>query len=258
MKSRICLLLPVFCSIFAISGLMSYVSPVVASANCVILNNHSGYLASDGKYYLTGEVQNQGTTAASKPWISVRFLDVEGIQITSWVTSTFLSALLPGRKAPFKLFVDSTSVHSYEFYNLTFSETSDPELGLEITSHSWTKTSGNITVTGSVKNTGTYSAHALHVVCTFYDGDGHVVGAQNHIIATPPLDPQQQRPFTITEPMDPGRESVYTTYELTAESNEYETIPELPFSACIYALLAASITLIILRRVRLLKPMPIV
>jgi len=229
---------------------VTLIKNVAASANCVILNNHSGYEASDGKYYLTGEVLNQGPTAVSKPLIFVRFLDDDGIQITTQNTSSLLSVLLAGQKAPFELSVDSARVHSYEFYNLAFSEASDLELGLEISSCNWTKARGNVTVTGVVKNMGTYSANALHVVCTFYDVSGKVVGAQDFILADTPLNPQQQRPFTIIELTDPGRESVYATYQLTAESNEYGIIPEIPFPICIYALFAVSLSAILLRKVK--------
>jgi len=229
---RVCPLAIVLCVVaMTASSLFFNASSVYAASNVVLLDNHSGYLASNGKYHVVGEVENQGTTAAWNPWVYIRFKDSHGLNITSWTTSVMLWVILPGRKLPFEFELYdadlSAKVYSYEIYNITFSDTFDKPLGLVITSHGWSITPGNVTVIGTVKNVGTEAARNLYVACTFYDGDGRVVGAES-VRVVDRLDSQQEASFTIVEDTGPGRESLYTRYEFAAECNEYVLVPEHP------------------------------
>jgi len=221
--------------------------PVVSSGDVEVLS-HTGYIDSLGCYHVVGEILNIGDQAINFVYVNVTFYDSHGNVIDTRFDLTMLFVIMPGQKSPFDVaFLDaeqSSRVHEYSL-EIKFSKTSPLPQGLEILSYdSYMDEGGRLHITGEIKNIADKRAHNVEVIATFYDSNGKVVAAISHDVdpEMPRLDPNETKSFEIILESDRAR---YTaTYELTAESNEYTIIPELPIWALIIIILLTTLTMV--------------
>ena len=236
-------LLSVF-SIFAV-----FINPVKADANVIIRNNHTAYIDEGGRYFIAGEVENVGDVTVRGIIMTATLYNSSGEVVATPSNEIMMSYLLPGRKSPFGVLLwdvaKSALVHHYTL-NLTFQPYPEGrQLGLEIISNSYyVDGTGMKHVNGTIRNTGSQTATYVYVAATCYNETGYVVDV--HYTWTDPMNinPGQTAPFDI-EFVRRARGLLTTSWTLAVESQEYEMIPEFPFSICIYALLAASSIVIV-------------
>ena len=181
-----------------------------------------------GIYRIVGEVQNTGSGWAAAE-IAATLTNASGT-IGMIYGVTMVGTIPPGGKSPFEA-VETVSeaasqVTSYTL-QVTPSVTSSVPMSLEITSNAHSINSAGIYhITGQVLNTGSSNATAPQVVATFYDSSGKVV---DDALAYPTqsggiIAAGTSASFTIS-PQDSTRQSLYASYTLVAESNEYISQP---------------------------------
>lgn len=229
----------------------------IRAENNVIILSHTGYLDSQGNYYVVGEVQNIGNETVHFVTVEVAFYDSQGNLIDTLFDLTMLYKILPGRKSPFLIALfnlsRSAKVHHYTL-TVSFKNTSPLPLGLEIISHeAQIDQQGQMRITGRVKNIGTKIAHNINVVATCYNANGNVVAAAQTDLdpIENNLNPDQIKSFEIIIPQE--RVPFIYTYELAVESNEYAIIPEFPLLTLILLLIFSLTTILIVCKRKLMR-----
>jgi len=200
--------------------------------------SYSSYRDYYNYYHVVGEVQNTGDVPVKDVFVSITLYDAGGGVLESSDEEILLDTLLVGRKAPFTYTAseeNSPYVSSYDVSVSSFESSSDKPLGLLILSSNFTDAGYVIivrTVMGDIKNVGSGLALAVKVVATFYNGPGgtgSVVGVSAGVSIPVNLNPQAVGSFTIIQDIT-GREALFVSYILTAESLEYALVPEFPSS----------------------------
>jgi len=216
----------------------SLLLPVKAAAQVTIVN-HTSYRDYVNYYHVVGEVQNTGDGPVKNVAVNVTFYDASHNILESYSEQTLLEVISVGVKAPFICVASeeiSALVSSYDVSIIDYDTTSALPLGLEILSHN-SVVAGILpvrimTITGQVKNVGALTATAVRVVATFYSGPsgtGNVVGASLGPSVPVILSSGQEGTFTIVHDVS-GREQLFASYVLIAESLEYAMVPEFPAS----------------------------
>ncbi|MCW3134902.1 MAG: FxLYD domain-containing protein [Methanophagales archaeon] len=151
----------------------------------VVILNDTSYISASGYFHVVGEVENNLPANIKFVKINAIFYDEYRNMIGTDYTYTMLDFLQSNQKSPFDLiYLEKIEPASYEL-SVTWDEA--PFEGLEITSHrSYITSSGYHHVVGAVKNNGSEEAEYVKVVCTYYNSDGNVIGAE----------------FTYTDPSD--------------------------------------------------------
>lgn len=152
----------------------------------VVILNDTSYISASGYFHVVGEVENNLPANIKFVRINAIFYDGDENMIGTGYTYTMLDFLRSNQKSPFDLSSSPEKIEpaSYEL-SVTWDEA--PFEGLEITSHrSYTTSSGYHHIAGAVKNNGSEEAEYAKVVCTYYNSDGNVIGAE----------------FTYTDPSD--------------------------------------------------------
>jgi len=230
----------------------AFISPVKAAANIVIRNNHTGFIEDGGRYLVVGEVENVGDVTVRGVVMTATLYNSSGEVVATPSNEIMMSYLLPGRKSPFGVLLwdvaKSALVHHYTL-NLTFQPYPEGRpIGLEIvSSSSYTDHTDLKHVNGTIRNIGSQTATYVYVAATCYNETGYVVDV--HYTWTNPMNinPGTTAPFDISF-VRRDRALLTASWTLVVESQEYEMIPEFPFSICVYALLAASSIVIVARR----------
>ncbi len=204
--------------------------PARAVAQVNILT-HSGWLDTVGYYHVSGETQNGGDTAASLIKVTATFYDSGNTVVATDFTYTDLDILLPGRKSPFEvLLIDTTQAAKVDHYSLslTFSTTSSIPTGLQIlSSSSYTDAVNYMHVVGEIKNIESSAATLVKVVATFYDSGGTVVATDFTYSDPNEISPSQTAPFEVLL-IYSNRVTLVASYALSAQSQQYATVPEFP------------------------------
>jgi len=237
----------------AFSMFVAFISPVKAAANVVIRNNHTGFIEDGGRYFVVGEVENVGDETVRGVIITATLYNSSGDVVATPSNEIMMSYLLPkDGKSPFGVLLwdvsKSALVHHYAL-SLTFQP--HPEgrpIGLEIvSSSSYTDHTGLKHVNGTIRNIGSQTATYVYVAATCYNETGYVVDV--HYTWTNPMNinPGGTAPFDISF-VRRDRALLTASWTLVVESQEYEMVPEFPFSICIYALLAAFSIILVARR----------
>jgi len=173
--------------IVAICASASLSQKVEAAANLTVINSYS-YRDVLNNYYLFGEVQNTGDTAATNIAVNVSFYDASDNFINSSITYIMLYSgmlegktfvLNPGAKAPFWMLLFSgwgTANFDHYTFTILFDECATKATGLQILSSSvFTYGMYNVNLTGTVKN-GPTAQSGIDVYVAIYDSSGKVVG----------------------------------------------------------------------------------
>jgi hypothetical protein len=236
------------------TALSAFVSEVGAVGTVNIVS-HTGYLDSLGNYHVVGEVQNVGNQAVTFVQVSAKFYDTYNVAIDSRFDLTMLNVLLVGRKSPFEIaLLDVAESAKVIWYSLsvTYLETSPIPLKLEISAQSsYIDGDGIMHITGNLKNLGNEKLVNAKVVATYYDASSHVIAAALTSFdpeLTGEIYPGQTTFFEIK--LSKERSQYVATYALTAESNQYATIPELQTHLMFPLLALSSFVFLICRHTR--------
>jgi len=232
------------CIILIITGL---VKPSHASAQVSILS-HIGYWDALGILHIDGEVKNTGDVPVNLVKLTATFYDSNHVFIAQRSGGTFLKVILAGRKSPFSIWLEegASSVRNYTL-DVTFNAYPQGRpLGLEIPSSSW-HVNTFLYIDGQVKNIRTTTATDVMVAATFYDSYGWVTGVSSSSSVPSNINPNQVASFNLTF-MQLDLFSYITRYSLTAESNEYEIIPEFPINMIAPLLITLTLFVVLMKK----------
>jgi len=213
--------------------LAQFATPVEANTTLNVLSQ-TGYLASAGQYLVVGETQNVGNQAVHMVNMTVSFYNASDNLIWIGHGGFMLDTINPGCKSPFMCLINSeilaSQVNHYSVEISSFEPTNPKPVGLRIvTNSSYIDEYGDMVINGTIKNTGTTTASMLTIWATYYDTHGNVTDVREEAL-TVSLYPNLTFPFEI-KLYEPNRVPSITSYELTAESYEYASIPEFPSAA---------------------------
>jgi hypothetical protein len=202
--------------------------PVEAAASVTLMPNHSGRINDDGNYAVVGEISNTGDTSLQNILVNATFYDSNGTYVAEISGVPKLDFLLPGRKAPFEIVLanpfESLKVHNYTLEVTAYQPSSDRIQGLEILSHSWNVTLNVFRIAGQIKNIGLDGTTFTRVIATFYNASNYVIATRQNASNPSTLGSGQTVPFDISLNSTIAQSISY--YALTAESFDYELIPE--------------------------------
>jgi hypothetical protein len=208
--------------------LVFFVRPANAASGVSILS-HTGYVDSSGDYHVVGEVQNTGDQAANLVTIDVAFYNSSDALIADRFDQTMLDIVLPQGKSPFDIaLLDTTLSARVDHYmlNVTSSTADSVPANLEVlTDNSYVDNDGSMHIPGEVTNLGNEKATNVKLVVTYYN-NGTVVAATSKYLdpEEADLNPDQTKPFDLQ--LSEDRTSYVDSYEVTAESTEYLSVPE--------------------------------
>ena len=103
-------------------------------------------------------------------------------------------------------------------------------------------------VAGEVKNTGTATSQFTKVIGTFYDAAGKVIFVDSTFTSPSDIPGGQSSGFKITL-NDQAISARISSDAIFAESQQYTSIPELPYHAVIVAGILMSLSVMMLRKV---------
>jgi len=239
--------------LFAILLAFYVAQPVAAAANVQIQNDSSYINSVTGSYYVVGEVLNTGDVALQYVFVTATLKDSNGVVLSSLQGVAESHYLQPGQKAPFQIIETDKSkasrVATYTLAAEVHPASSPLQLNLAVlnTASSTNTLTGSLHVTGEVRNSGQSVSTYTEVVGTFYDAGGKVVFVG----------------FTFTSPQDIPPGATYSfdmivnaanqipkisSWSLFAESQQYTSIPELPWQPVIIAAIVLSFTIMALRK----------
>jgi len=226
---------------------------VQAAVQVMIMENHTSYIDSIGYYHVIGEVKNTGDTATRFNKIIGTFYDSGGEVVATSFTFSSIDVLASGQKSPFDLFLfdaaQSAKATSYKL-SISYSPTAALPQGLEILSHNkYLDSIGWLHIVGEIKNIESGKATFVKVAATCFDSAGKVVAVGFAFSDPEELDPGQTAPFEVL--IEADRAPKVKTYELQAQSNQYNIIPEFPVAVLILPI--AMVLAIGALRVRLLN-----
>jgi hypothetical protein len=220
-------------AIVSLLGLLTLLNvfPVAEASGNVEFVSHTGYVDSQGNYRVVGEVENVGSQAVNFVQVTAIFLDSNKSVIDTRFDLTMLNVILVGRKSPFEISLlnvaESAMVTNYTL-SVTFQTADTLPLSLQIPTYNSTiDVEGRLHVTGQLTNIGNQTAVNTRVIATFYDSGEKVVAASSSFLDPEllgDLNPNVTQPFEIV--LSQERTLYVNTYVLTAECNQYETLPE--------------------------------
>lgn len=214
--------------------------------------SYSSYIDSVGYYHIVGEVLNTGSSTLDYVRLDATFYNQSGTVVGTDFTYTSLSNILPGRKSPFKILFGAASVvpkiHHFAVSCTSTSVTSAPIQGLKILSNSsYTDSISYIHIVGEVKNIGPIATTYLKVIATGYNSTGNVVVYDfSYANSGNQVDVNAIVPFEILISSD--RAPFVNKYSLTAESSNFEVVPEFQPWALLIILPIVTIALIITKK----------
>lgn len=227
--------------------------PYVHASPNAMIQNDSSYTDSIGYYHVVGEILNTGDTSLTFIKISGVFKDFGGQVVDTELTYAYTNYLPAGQKAPFDLFISDTGksahVASYSLALQYDSATQTVPIQLTIQgSTSSTDSLGYLEVVGQVHNNGQTVSNFTKVVGTFYDQAGKVIAVEFTYTSPSDIPAGQAYGFKIIV-IDQAISSRVANYSLFAESNQYTSVPEVPWPG-ILIVAALSLGWITLRKKR--------
>ncbi len=241
------------------------ISPVRAEESARIQNDSSFVLpAPDYGYTVVGEVLNTGDQPLWQIVVDATFRDSRGDIVSVGQGGVITHYLPPKAKAPFRLVEwNATRINRIASYTLTLTflvrgnVPRVPVRKLELLEVSSRITAdGRFETSGKVKNDGDTASNGTLVVGTFYDSGGKVVymdyacvpGPANCLVYPPPpgIPPGATLSFQLTVPYPEVSQRI-ATFALFAESEQYTSLPELPYPIII-ATIALTLVIFTSRR----------
>jgi exo-1,4-beta-D-glucosaminidase len=225
-----------------------------------VLDNHSAYIDEQLlRWYVVGEVQNNGSSVQDNVRVKVTFYNKTGGAVMTEEQQIYLwRNLLPQQKAPFKVTglpptgynasdIDSYEIEIVDFTSVEVWQYQDLEI-LSSTSH--INQIGYFTVEGTVRNVGSMVATDVKIVATFYDASGTVIDAASAYAEPPPfsLSPDQTVSFTVGSEEQQFATSI-TGYSLLLQVAT-PIIPEFPYVPVLAgSLIAVTVMLALYQRI---------
>lgn len=191
---------------------------------------HIAYLESVGNvtfFVVVGAIENTLNTNIASVNVSATFYDAKNMLIGTRETPTELEILKPNQRVPFKIYllVNSTAAVTDISYELTleYAETTEePTEELVILNHIPSiDNDGYYIITGEVQHQGSMTAHAVKLVCIYYDSEGNLL-AVSHADVSAVLDPDDTSSFELSSKphkINPA------SYELLIIVGRYRQIP---------------------------------
>lgn len=201
------------CVLFVVSMFVVSVPTVCSQSANVEVLSYSWYVSNSQNFAaIIGEFQNVGQN-------NIEFVALSGYVDSiddgdqAWSTTTgYSNEILPQQKVPFVMYFfpedsysgsfdwDTVDLNTVWFEVIVSNETENyqyPDLEI-VDDSSKVETDGTVTVTGSIKNTGTESTGRLWVVATFYNASGSVVATGFSDYLTPDsLEAGQTASFSV-------------------------------------------------------------
>jgi len=218
----------VLVSLTLLASMICIVHMNYVRAQSVVVVSSTGFL-DYGTYRIVGEMQNTGSDWAVAE-VAASLSDASGNSLGMIYGNPDLNTIPPGGKCPFEADEITSSVASqiasYSL-SLTPSVTSSVPMSLQITSNSLgTASNGIDQITGQIINTNSSTATDPTIYVTFYDSNGKVV---DEGLAYPKVNGGVLAGGTsasfVVGPQDSTRQSLFASYTLIAESNEYLSEP---------------------------------
>ena len=129
----------------------------------------------DGNHIITGEVQNNDTSAQGGVEITALTYDSKGFQLDS-ISVTTLADVIPAKgKTTFRVEVSPWDKVRSVMLQASGSAVDTPRQDLTVVSKNATPSASDVTVEGSVQNTGSSAASSVQVIVTLYDKLGRVI-----------------------------------------------------------------------------------
>lgn len=225
------------------------IKPVAAAPNAVIQNEGS-YVDVAGYYHIVGEVKNTGDVWLQFVRISATLKDQNGAIVDMPFTYTTLNRLPPDIATGFDLVeldtMRSAQVRSYSL-SLEFQQAESLSNHLVVTNITSSKDSlGWLQILGEVQNTGDSISEYTEVIGTFYGTDGKVVDVTFTFTDPTTVQPGGQQPFKLII-LSAERSSLVNTWILQAQSQQYTSVPELPWQPALFLAATILLSLLLLR-----------
>lgn len=178
-------------------------------------------------FVIAGATENTLKTNIKDVNVTATFYDLENELIGTRTTPIELAILKPDQRVPFKIYllVNSTAAVTDINYELTLEyieTTEEPIEELVILNQTPSIDSdGYYIITGEIQHQGSLTAHAVKLVCTYYDSEGNVL-AVSHTDVSAVMDPDETSPFELSSKphqINPA------SYELLIIVGRYRQIP---------------------------------
>lgn len=168
-----------------------------------VLSGHYSYTDHDGSLHILGELENQTGGNVTDLWIESSLKNSRNKVVESQIDMVFLSYFPAGKRTCFDIiYIDPPSTwSSYSLSSPTYSIATSTQPDLEITSWNgdYDSSSGEYTLSGTVRNDGSSRVEMVKVIGSLYDRNDKILGcAYNYINALPPnLSSNYSGSFTI-------------------------------------------------------------
>ena len=208
----------------------------------VIIENDQKYTDEDGLLHIVGEIKNNSTVPLNQIQISATLIDSNGNKIGEIVNHMISNTIMPGMNAGFDILIQNVNSEIIDNYEVVFDYnlTNPKNQVIEITSPTLTKDAYNNTIiTGVLENNGDITANMIKVMATLYDRNGNVVTISEIHVKPDFLRAGESSTFLI--PFHEKSQSINAIdYSITAESDEFVTVPEFPLGTGILLIVSVS------------------
>jgi hypothetical protein len=211
----------------------------------VTIQNDQHYLGDDGAFHVVGEIQNNLDSPLNQVNVFVTLYDENNNVVVTKETRSLVNTIMPEMKGPFDFIFTDINPEQIKSYSLdldySISEPKSQVIG--ITYSELTRDShNNLIISGTVENSGEFTANTVAVIATLYDRYGNVA-AVSRIHPEPDYLGSDEDTFFVVSVLDKNQISEVTDYTLVAESEEYAAVPEFPIGSLV--LLAGSVSVYI-------------
>jgi len=208
----------------------------------VMIQNDQKYVDNDGLMHIVGEIENNTVSPLNQIKISAILIDGDGDHIGKIVGETVSNIIMPQTKGAFDILIKNVAAESITDYelNLDYSLTEPKNQVIDISSTHISKDIHNNTViTGVLENKGDITANMIRVMATLYDRDGNVLTVSETYTKPDFLRAGDNATFII--PVHEKHQSIHAVdYSITAESDEYVTVPEFPLGTGFLLIISVS------------------
>lgn len=198
------------------------------AAPSVKIVSHTGFIAYNEFFVVTGEVENVGTTPLTHVTLTATFRDLNNVVIDTIEEKVSLEVLLAGRKSPFNIIlVDKAKSAQVDTYDLAIKSYEPYPAGKRKSLEILWDFGFNFTVSGEIVNRNETEATFVKVLATFYDEQNQVIAFEAGFIHEIPWG--ETRSFEIVFPY-PDRRHLASHWMLTAESLQFAVMEEIRHS----------------------------
>ena len=139
-----------------------------------VISNY-GLFEADGSHILTGEVQNNDSSAQGSVIVTALMYDSKGSEISTTSSPPLMEVVPSKGKTSFRLTAIQWDNVRSVMLQVTGIAAGPARQDLKVTNQKATPSSGNVKVEGSVQNTGSSAASSVQVIVTIYDNSGKVL-----------------------------------------------------------------------------------